>query len=286
MRTSVFTAVLLFTAPLFTAPLLAADAMPAAPATPMAINYEVWGYRWNGRQYVRQPNYNYSTTDIQQAANYANDIDSFAGWRATTNIPPRDVFPTAFGRVRFGRPGGLPAPAVPTYAVWAYKLTDGKWVKNAQYSWTTGDPAAGVAYAQKVSAVPGWSATTNSPASVPVVQSVAGGRIVHGARGDYIHVPTISIGGWTIRVPNVRVPAGVQVSEATDSNSFDYGPNYGDTSQIDQMNALQDQLNQQQMNNNLQDSLNEQNFENTENMINPQNMIDAQNAAANAAIGQ
>jgi len=191
---------------LLASPLLAADTAPAAAATqtPPAATYEVWGYRWDGAQWVRQPQYNYSTTDVQRAANYAAQIDRYPGWTATTNIPP---------------------------------------------------------------------------ASMPAVRRTFGGRFMRGARGGYVRAPMISIGGFTFHLPNVRVPAGVQASDTTDSSFYDNFTNYGDTSQIDASTALQDQINQQTANDNQQELLDEQNFENTENMIN------SQQEALNAQMG-
>jgi hypothetical protein len=68
---------------------LAADPAPSASPTviPSQPTYTVWGYKWDGRQYVRQTAYDFSTTDVKQAADYAAQINRCAGWTATTNLP-------------------------------------------------------------------------------------------------------------------------------------------------------------------------------------------------------
>jgi hypothetical protein len=71
------------------APALAADANPSASpsAVPGQLTYTVWGYKWDGRQYVRQTAYDFNTADVQKAADYAAQINRCAGWTATTNLP-------------------------------------------------------------------------------------------------------------------------------------------------------------------------------------------------------
>jgi hypothetical protein len=68
---------------------------PQPPTTPPI--YEVWGFRWDGRQYVKQPTHCLSTTDLKQAADYAAEINRYPGWTATTNLPPGNVRSQSFG---------------------------------------------------------------------------------------------------------------------------------------------------------------------------------------------
>ena len=56
-----------FTILLFALPALAADAKPDAPPSPSPVAYDVWGFKWDGRQYVKQATHSFSTTDIKQA---------------------------------------------------------------------------------------------------------------------------------------------------------------------------------------------------------------------------
>ena len=268
---------------LVAAPLVAADVAPVAPPVPPPVSYNVWGFKWDGGRYVRQPNYDFTTTDLDQAADYANRVRSYRGWTATTNIPQPGV-----GRVMQSRWGFRyqqpPAPPnQPTYSVWAFKLTDGKWVKDEQYSWTTGDPGQGLAYANRVNAVPGWKATTNSPPSLPTIRQYVNGAAVSGGAGDsYIQLPTICINGWTVRLPSLRIPAGVAVGDEVDSTGLDDSLNDAnwraiqDSVNLQNMLNTQDMINTQMMNNNIQDMINTQNFINTENMINTQNAVNAQ----------
>src|ERR1700676_2036011 len=111
MRPLICTAALLFAVPA-----LAADAQPAAPPSPPPVSYEVWGFQWNGRQYVRQTTYTLKTTNLKQAADYTTQINSYAGWTAATNMPDPVFVHTVFhGRgVITARPPAQPEP--PPYA--------------------------------------------------------------------------------------------------------------------------------------------------------------------------
>lgn len=257
-------------------------AAPAAAPVPPAVTYQVWGFQWNGATWVRQPSYTLQTTDLKQAATYKSQINGFANWRATTNLPAASYVHTRFHGNVNSRP--TQSPATPTYSVWAFTLTNGKWVKSDQYSWTTTDPAVGLAYVNRVDSVPGWTATTNCPPTVPQAQRfVDGGNV----QGTIVTAPqngmmTFNLGGVSITVPYSYLQrAGVGAGSYTTSND-DNSDNWptNDTSQVDQNNALQDMLNQQQELNNEQDLINEQNFNDTENMINnEQETINAQQMA-------
>jgi len=174
----------------------------------------------------------------------------------------------------------VPATAAPTtvapaaaaapiqYTVWAFQLKDGAWVKDESYSWTTPDPVAASAYVAKIQAVPGWTATTNSPIPAPPVVAYA-----PAPRRDFGGgTMTFNIGGYSITVPRGAMNPNAQ-SVGPGEYSTDWEPVSDpapDTSVQDSL-ALQDQINQQIQNDNLQDQLNMQNFINTENWVNDQN---------------
>jgi hypothetical protein len=175
----------------------------------------------------------------------------------------------------------------PVYSVWAFKNVAGKWVKDNQYSWTTSDPVAGRAYARRVDAVPGWTATTNLPAATRQARRFGFGAapnagIVNNPANSLL---TVNAGGYSISIPYSLIQrAGIDprtigsanlTDSGSDDTSSDIWPSASDTSAIDQSNALQDTLNQQQALNNEQENIDEQNFENTENMINSQNEANA-----------
>ena len=165
----------------FVVPALASEDHPDATPSPPSVTYEVWGFKWDGQRYEKQANYSFTTTDIKKAATYADQVNGYAGWSATTNIPEPCVVHTVFHGPTFTNTQPSAFPDKPTYAVWAYTLANGKWVKDEKYSWTTPDPLLGLEYAKKVSAVPGWRATDNCPEPVPAAQRYVDGGTVHGA---------------------------------------------------------------------------------------------------------
>ena len=279
MRTLFCTAVLLLAVPA-----LAADAQPAAPPSPPPVTYDVWGFQWNGQQFVKQATHSFSTSDIKQAADYVKQVNSFAGWQATTNMPEPIYVHTVFHDPTISCAASPPTPDQPTYTVWAFKLTDGKWVKDEKYSWTTPDPLAGLQYAQNVNAVPGWRTTTNCPQPVPQAERYVDGGPLQGAEnysrsGYAARGMTISIGGFTINLPPFQVTPGGGDNDDSGYTGMDTTSNYSDTSDIQNSIATQDMINNQTMFNNEQDAINTQNFNDTENMINNmQDMVNTQNA--------
>ena len=68
-------------------PVLASAAPPAAQPVSAPVTYDVWGYRWDGRQWVKDPTRCLATPDPKQAADYAVQVNSVPGWVATTNLP-------------------------------------------------------------------------------------------------------------------------------------------------------------------------------------------------------
>jgi hypothetical protein len=196
MRIAICTAALLWTLPV----LAAAPSQTPAAASP--VSYEVWGFRWDGHQYVKQADHCLKTPDAKQAADYAAEVNRFPGWVATTNAP------------------GVKPPAA-----------------------------------------------ARRPADI-----------------DFgpIHIRGNADGSQMVYMPymSVQVPAsmaGKHWSFSRNGGGADISTN-NDTSVQDSV-ALQDMLNQQQMNNNLQDSINTQNMLDTQNMVNNmQDMVNTQNA--------
>lgn len=189
---------------------LSTFATAAPPATPTAsppVTYQVWGYRWDGRQYVKDPTRCLATTDPKQAADYAAQVNSFPGWVATTNLP--DAYRKTAARRQPARPADI----------------------------------------------------------------------------DFgpIHIRGNADGSQMVYMPymSVRVPAGIVTGKHWSFSSNGGGADVGtssDTSVQDSV-ALQDMLNQQQMNNNVQDMINTQNMIDTQNMVNNmQDMVNTQNA--------
>lgn len=225
---------------------------PAAPPSPPPVLYQVWGYRWDGRQYVKDAPHCLSTTDVKQAADYANEVRRFAGWTATTNVPPAFLLPVYCTWSRFQPP----APTPPAYAVWAFCLEGGKWVPSREYSWSSLDPAMASRYARKVDSVAGWRTTTNLPALPPAAQQTGGNWARRGAANWFLEGPF----------------------SVDSSNAIE------DSLNVQSMIATQDMVNNQLMNDNIQNMINTQNMvnnqlmnDNIQNMVNQQNMINAMN---------
>jgi hypothetical protein len=278
---------------LFAVPSLASDAKLEPPSSPPPVTYAVWGFRWDGRQFERQPKYTFTTSDLAQAADYAATVTSYAGWSATTNMPAACVVHTVFhGPILSNTPPAV-FPDKPTYAIWAFKLTDGKWIKDEPHSWTTDDPVKGGDYVKKVNAVRGWCATSNCPEPVPAARRSIDGGLVHSAeqyrncRFDVCETwygPAVSTGrrpmvinwmGWNI---NVDIPihggdGGSSYSDPSfDTFSYDTStsitPAYDNSNDIQNMLNTQNMINTQNMVNNIQDMVNTQNMIDTQNMIN------------------
>ena len=186
MKTIVCIATLLFALPVLAAEPKAeklpsppkVDARPDAPPSPLPVTWEVWGYKWDNGQWVKQPDHCFKTTDLKKAADYAAQITGFAGWSATTNMPESCIVHTVFHGPAFTNARPSEFPDKPTYSVWAFKLANGKWVKDEKYSWTTPAPLLGLQYTKNVNAVPGWTATNNCPAPVPDAQRYVDGGTV------------------------------------------------------------------------------------------------------------
>jgi hypothetical protein len=255
---------------------------PEAAPTPSSVQYEVWGYRWDGRQYVKQPNYTLQTTDLKKASDYVAHINSFQGWTATTNMPDICLPQNFLFRPKINSQQQSAAPAALQFSIWAFQLTDGQWVKDDKYCWTTTDPLKGAEYAKKVNAVKGWTATDNCPQAAPRTQQ----QYVYGhpGRGGRVYIDINSLirdalnGSLrTNAVPGDNGTAwdpswsnSVSV-ESTSTPVYDNSADIQNMINIQNMLNTQDMINTQNMVNNLQDMVNSQNMVNEQNMINSMN---------------
>ena len=241
MRASIVSIALLFVA----MPAFAADpnlpATPPAPPAPPAATYEVWAFKLTGGQWVRQPNYNFTTTDLRQAADYKAQINSFAGWTVTTNLPDASYVHTVYNDPIVSSLRPTQSPQSPAFSVWAYKLTGGKWVKNDRFSWTTADPSLGLKYAKSVDAVAGWTTTTNCPPTVPKAKHYVNGGTVRGAEN---YAMRINVGGYSFAIPYSAIQNADSDSGDSDSSFYDNFTNNNDTSVQDTI-ASEDMINQQ-----------------------------------------
>ena len=161
MKTPALMAVLLVS----TSCALADTNSPTAPPVPPPVNYEVWGFHWDGLRYVKQSNYTLTTPDLKKAQDYAAHIQRFGNWTATTNLPLACIPTYSFPQSYISRQQQSAFPTAPTFSVWAFKLTDGAWVRDEKYCWTSPDPMKVVEYAGKVNAVRNWRANHELPRS-------------------------------------------------------------------------------------------------------------------------
>jgi len=58
-----------------------------SPPTPPAVVWEVWGYKWEGNQFVKQADHCLRTTDLKQAIDYNKEILRFQYWTVRDNLP-------------------------------------------------------------------------------------------------------------------------------------------------------------------------------------------------------
>lgn len=197
------------------------DMKIAPPPSPPPVTWEVWGYKLVNNQWVKQKDYCLETTDLKKAGEYSLEIMRFQNWIVRDNLPAACVD----GPTQFAYPSWIPLPTETppiAFTVWAFKLTDGKWIKDAEYCWTTGDTCTcrldALAYVKKINAVPGWYATTNAP-DCAVARRTNDTVMYHGpagyddssgpvgySRGGY---PVYSEhGGRTIERPHMTIRVG------------------------------------------------------------------------------
>jgi hypothetical protein len=230
---------------LSSAPIVAADTKPEPPPSPPPVVWEVWGFRWDGSQYVKEPTHCLKTTNLQQAADYSHEIVSFNGWVPTSNLPLNCYVHHTYTHHNTTDDSPTDCPPRAVFDVWAFKLTDGKWLKSDEYSWSTrgrdqwDDRLVALDLVKRINAVPGWCATTNAPdREVPpeqreVYMGNARGDYHIGAGGGYIGqsrngYPVYSEhGGRTIYRPHMTIRLGADANAANDNSSSmpTYDPN-------------------------------------------------------------
>lgn len=141
---------------------------PPPPPSPPPVTWIVEGFKAVGYQWTKQPDHCLKATDLKQAVDYEAELMKFQDWVARSNTPSlcKIVSPTYETPVEMNDLDCLPNP---TFAVWAFHLIDGKWVKDEKFCWQVPDSKTSrldaLAYVAKVNAVPGWRATTNAPES-------------------------------------------------------------------------------------------------------------------------
>ena len=178
MRTTLFLALFLTALPAW-----AADPKPEPPPSP-TYEWIVEGYKAVGFQWVKQPDHCLKTTDLKQAVKYEAEIMRFQDWVARSNIPA--LCSEVSDNVTYPPAMGTPEPPARVgFTVWAYRLEDGKWVKDPKYCWTAPETydsrIQALEYAKKVNAVEGWCATTNAPESAAKPANQA--AVYHGPLG-------------------------------------------------------------------------------------------------------
>jgi hypothetical protein len=157
---------------------------PPLPPSPPPVTYTVWVYRWDGQQYVKQDDHTLQTMDIRKAASYWGQCNNYVGWKARSNAPDACSIHIVLHDPTITVAMGVPKPPPPdhlSFAIWAYKLTDGKWVKSDEFCWATQDPIQAWSYTRQINAVPGWYAGTNCPPILPNSQRYYEGGLAHGS---------------------------------------------------------------------------------------------------------
>ena len=168
-----------------------------------------------------------------------------------------------------------PAPAI--YEVSGLKWNGYQYVDQPGYLLKTPNLKQATDYAAQFARYPGWTVRTNLP--VPPAQRGANA-------GPAVAAPTVNVPpyllSWlySLGIQPSQLQPSVGGSDADESvASSAYVPTYSDTSDIQNMIATQDMINQQQNFNNMEDMINTQNFIDTENMVNNmQDMVNTQNA--------
>ena len=145
------------------------DPAPAKPAdTPASVTYEVVGCHWINNQWEHPEDFHFKTANLKKARDYVLEINTYAGWQAATNFDPALVPAVNMtDPVLPKKTAPLPTPPKAAFTVWAYKLVDGKWIKQDAYCGSSASWSECQKYIADVSAVPGWCVTTNCPASLP-----------------------------------------------------------------------------------------------------------------------
>ena len=108
---------------------------------------------------------------MKQAIDYAYEVNRFAGWNTSHNLPGYCRTTYSYRDTAMPAGAGQPeeSPPVPVFTVWAFKLTDGKWVKNDKYSWDSSKwprndgRVVALDLVKRINAVPGWRGHDQRP---------------------------------------------------------------------------------------------------------------------------
>jgi hypothetical protein len=141
-----------------------AAVQPAPPPKPPHV-WHVWGCKWDGSQWVKQDDHCLATSDLQQAADYLNAIISHHGWSVAHDLPYPCITLITYDDSDY--PQVTIEVPTPSFWVWAFKLIDGKWVKQKAYCHEFRVDDRVWQYQASVNAVPGWRATSDLPPAIP-----------------------------------------------------------------------------------------------------------------------
>ena len=148
--------------------LLTASAFAAEPSPPPSPPHvwHVWGYKWDGTQWVKQADHCLATSNFQQAADYLNELDAHHDWAEADDLPSVCYTFRIYDDSNYPKvPNDIPAA---NHQVWAFQQIDGKWVKQESYCHEFRIAERAQQYQASVNAVPGWCATSDLPPQVPL----------------------------------------------------------------------------------------------------------------------
>jgi hypothetical protein len=224
-------------------PIVVPDHLPPLPPLPSPVTWEVWGFKWEGDHWVKQPAKCLKTTDLKQAIEFAKEVFCMAGWNERNNIPSQCIPQFSIDDPYSPSDGPADAPPAPVYTIWTYKVSDGKWEKDETFCRTANDWLSCTEYVNKINAIAGWRAATNCPESTlrpgqnkidfgrvrgasgsgySEGQYAIGGGYVHTYDGRIVYDPEFSPGGRTIYRPHMTIRIG---RDATRNVHYNPPPN-------------------------------------------------------------
>jgi hypothetical protein len=210
-------------------PALAADPI-APPPAPERATYDVWVFKLVGGQWIKQDALCLKTADVMAGINYVLYVNAARDWIAMANLPASAIpdeesqnMPSPASKT----PAGTTAPPQPPdieYAVWGFRLIDGKWVKQDDHCFTSKYGSKLLDYIHEINRFrgQGWYATSNIPVSTflnwknlaqtgdsyPEGQYAIGNGYVHTQDGRIVYDPEFSPGGRTVYRPHMTVRVG------------------------------------------------------------------------------
>ena len=225
---------------------------PEPPPSPPPVAYEVWGYRWDGSQFVKEPTHCLKTPALQQAVDYAYEVGTFAGWYERSNVG-EDLFPVIHSLYDPDVPewaqNPTETPSTVEYTVWVFRLVKGKWVKREAATFKSPKWSECMLYIKTVKALTDFCVTTNCPTEKPKtpMEVAEDSTKTRGAHGYY---------------PSYQYSYGYRHGESTSNDDDTWRSTQDLINSIQQQNAIQDMVNQQnQLNVDLMNAYN-RNMEN------------------------